>query len=389
MAYSGWMARQTLYQPVQPFSNYVSNQSQSIGSDWTFESVVSAPAEFPPPILPQSQDEVKCTQQTPQSPHSHADGLALAQRDPKTSLPSKSMSQGHYVAVLPRRDANARKKTKRTDIPAGRNLQNLDAMISETTDETLVLELKQHKRLLRNRGAALASRQRKKKYTEDLEKKEKLHVQQISALEKEVDNLHLELSRREQRANGEIESLKDEIRSLKLDCQAEVTIPTCPDADVLLWGMPMAPNSVDTSQDTDASFASGLLFALLLCGAVATSQWSREPVEMPHMPVEVCTATLEVLDSLLSRADGTVDGQQMMQLHPLAVDSVQPISGPTSPPTPTTPGRTLGQFLANLQRQISMHSASLPWEKISLDVVRKCRDLVRGQHAQYALDLRW
>lgn len=52
-----------------------------------------------------------------------------------------------------RRDG-VRKKNSRFDIPSERNLHNIDRLISETTDEDAVKELKQQKRLLRNRQAA-------------------------------------------------------------------------------------------------------------------------------------------------------------------------------------------------------------------------------------------
>lgn len=52
-----------------------------------------------------------------------------------------------------RRDG-IRKKNGRIDIPAERNIHTIDDMIEKTTDEDLLKELKQQKRLLRNREAA-------------------------------------------------------------------------------------------------------------------------------------------------------------------------------------------------------------------------------------------
>ena len=52
-----------------------------------------------------------------------------------------------------RRDG-IRKKNARFEIPAERNLQTIDKLISTTTDEHQIKELKQQKRLLRNRQAA-------------------------------------------------------------------------------------------------------------------------------------------------------------------------------------------------------------------------------------------
>lgn len=56
---------------------------------------------------------------------------------------------------LMRRDG-IRKKNARFDIPAERNLLNIDQLIAQSTDEQEIKELKQQKRLLRNRQAAYA-----------------------------------------------------------------------------------------------------------------------------------------------------------------------------------------------------------------------------------------
>jgi hypothetical protein len=52
-----------------------------------------------------------------------------------------------------RRDG-IRKKNARFDIPAERTLGTIDFLISQTNDEDEIKELKQQKRLLRNRQAA-------------------------------------------------------------------------------------------------------------------------------------------------------------------------------------------------------------------------------------------
>lgn len=52
-----------------------------------------------------------------------------------------------------RRDG-IRKKNGRIDIPHERNIQTIDELIEQTTDEDTLKELKQQKRLLRNREAA-------------------------------------------------------------------------------------------------------------------------------------------------------------------------------------------------------------------------------------------
>ncbi|KAI1379392.1 bZIP transcription factor [Hypoxylon crocopeplum] len=92
-----------------------------------------------------------------------------------------------------RRGDGIRKKNARFDIPAERNLGNIDQLIASTTDEQEIKELKQQKRLLRNRQAALDSRQRKKMHTERLEDEKKHFTSVISQMEEEMNELHLKL----------------------------------------------------------------------------------------------------------------------------------------------------------------------------------------------------
>ncbi|KAK6532889.1 hypothetical protein TWF281_007060 [Arthrobotrys megalospora] len=87
-----------------------------------------------------------------------------------------------------RRDG-IRKKNARFDIPAERTLMNIDALITQSTDESEIKELKQQKRLLRNRQAALDSRQRKKQHTERLEEEKKVHSAIILELEEKMNTL--------------------------------------------------------------------------------------------------------------------------------------------------------------------------------------------------------
>ncbi|KAL7627414.1 hypothetical protein AAE478_001607 [Parahypoxylon ruwenzoriense] len=92
-----------------------------------------------------------------------------------------------------RRGDGIRKKNARFDIPAERNLGNIDQLIASTTDEQEIKELKQQKRLLRNRQAALDSRQRKKMHTERLEDEKKHFTSVISTMEEEMNELHIKL----------------------------------------------------------------------------------------------------------------------------------------------------------------------------------------------------
>ncbi|KAI1775271.1 bZIP transcription factor [Hypoxylon cercidicola] len=112
-----------------------------------------------------------------------------------------------------RRGDGIRKKNARFDIPAERNLGNIDQLIAATTDEQEIKELKQQKRLLRNRQAALDSRQRKKMHTERLEDEKKHFTSMISSMEEDMNELHMKL---EQEARDR-EFLISHIESLKLE----------------------------------------------------------------------------------------------------------------------------------------------------------------------------
>jgi hypothetical protein len=70
---------------------------------------------------------------------------------PKRMRPGSPGLRSH--SPLMRRDG-IRKKNARFDIPAERNLTNIDHLIQQSTDEGEIKELKQQKRLLRNRQAA-------------------------------------------------------------------------------------------------------------------------------------------------------------------------------------------------------------------------------------------
>ncbi|KAH7235468.1 hypothetical protein BKA59DRAFT_484801 [Fusarium tricinctum] len=87
------------------------------------------------------------------------------------------------------RASSVRKQNTRFDIPEGRNLSDIDHHIAQSTDEREIKELKQQKRLLRNRQAALESRHRKKQQTERLEDEKKQHTALISDMEEELSGL--------------------------------------------------------------------------------------------------------------------------------------------------------------------------------------------------------
>lgn len=106
-----------------------------------------------------------------------------------------------------------RKKNARFDIPADRNLHNIDQLISQSTDDQEIKELKQQKRLLRNRQAALDSRQRKKLHTERLEDEKKHFTALVSDMEEEISSLKT----RVEQLMRERQSYQDCVESLTLE----------------------------------------------------------------------------------------------------------------------------------------------------------------------------
>ncbi|KAI0151761.1 bZIP transcription factor [Xylariaceae sp. FL1272] len=112
-----------------------------------------------------------------------------------------------------RRGDGIRKKNARFEIPAERNLDNIDALISQSNDDQEIKELKQQKRLLRNRQAALDSRQRKKQHTERLEEEKKQYTTVISSLEDDMDHLQQKL----QQLLREKEFMQDHIENMRLE----------------------------------------------------------------------------------------------------------------------------------------------------------------------------
>jgi hypothetical protein len=119
-----------------------------------------------------------------------------------------------------RRDG-IRKKNARFDIPAERTLLNIDQLIARSQDDNEIKELKQQKRLLRNRQAAyvfffphfflvtdtddvfsLDSRQRKKQHTERLEEEKKLHSAVIQDLEDKLNAMSMQEEQLHQRLDA-------------------------------------------------------------------------------------------------------------------------------------------------------------------------------------------
>ena len=102
----------------------------------------------------QPQDPPSAVSMSPQSSQggwasaTSSDG-AEQRLDTRSPFPGRPMSP---MTVL--RSDGIRKKNARFEIPRERNLANIDALIMQSTDEAEKKELKQQKRLLRNRQAA-------------------------------------------------------------------------------------------------------------------------------------------------------------------------------------------------------------------------------------------
>lgn len=141
----------------------------------------------------------------PASPH-QKEWVTHAHAIPKKMQPGSPIRSHNDL----RRGADGiRKKNARFEIPADRNLSNIDQLIAMSTDEQEVKELKQQKRLLRNRQAALDSRQRKKQHTERLEDEKKQFTALINEMEEEIN----ELKAQQKRAQEYIEELQAQLQT--------------------------------------------------------------------------------------------------------------------------------------------------------------------------------
>jgi hypothetical protein len=93
----------------------------------------------------------------PMSPQSSQGGWMSATSSDTTEPRPRPVRSPSYRATSPMshlRQDGIRKKNARFEIPAERNLHNIDTLIMQTQDEAERKELKQQKRLLRNRQAA-------------------------------------------------------------------------------------------------------------------------------------------------------------------------------------------------------------------------------------------
>ncbi|CAI6286375.1 unnamed protein product [Periconia digitata] len=333
-------------------------------------SFVPEPSQMPFQGLP-VQSNVRPSSVFPQgperplSPHTNSEWMAFNQQEmdarpgPKRMRPSSPSRP-----FTPRRDGGIRKKNARFDIPAERNLLNIDHLIQNCQNEDDLKELKQQKRLLRNRQAALDSRQRKKKHTEELEEEKKIWTEKYCAIQDDFNSLRAEyenmLAEKEsmQRDQMELSHLvsqlqfdKEElVRSHTLetgDLRKKVSVLTerlecattntaapstftdfTSDMDNLHMGNSEWDNYifvndfvsdeqtpgaqqpqeqslalVPRAKDEEKPVASGLLLMLLLCGAfVASKSAGANAPPIPRMPDDVRAASASVLDSIFKDA---------------------------------------------------------------------------------------
>ena len=102
----------------------------------------------PSSVFPSTQPE------QPLSPHNNTEWMALTQQELESRPGPKRMRPNTPPrSFSPRRDG-IRKKNARFDIPPERSLLNIDVLIQNSTNDDEIKELKQQKRLLRNRQAA-------------------------------------------------------------------------------------------------------------------------------------------------------------------------------------------------------------------------------------------
>ncbi|KAJ4341129.1 hypothetical protein N0V95_007322 [Ascochyta clinopodiicola] len=353
----------------------------------------------------------------PMSPHTHSDWMAFNQQEmdarpgPKRMRPNTPPPRG----FSPRRDGGIRKKNARFDIPAERNLFNIDQLISSCTNEDEMKELKQQKRLLRNRQAALDSRQRKKKHTEELEEEKKGWIEKMCGMQDEFATMRIEydqLIAEKENWHRESMDMHHMINQLQFDKEELVRNHTLETGELrkkvavlterlenTSSNMAVAPSTTFTDFASDMDnlhmggnewdnyifvndfasdeqtpqeqpmaivprakeekepVASGLLLMLLLCGAfVASKSGSAAAPPMPRMPDEVRAASATVLDSILKDA-GVSSAFTEQGLLANTVSGMEPTPSGMAWPKATLSGSELagisGSHLDQLHAQLA------------------------------------
>jgi len=222
---------------------------------------------------------------------------------PKRMRPHSPTLRSHPDMM--RRGDGIRKKNARFDIPAERNLNNIDQLISQSNDDQEIKELKQQKRLLRNRQAALDSRQRKKQHTERLEDEKKHFTNVINDLEEDLAEAKLALddwARKEQQYQQYIEGIqleKEEIvRNHTIetgDLRKKVSVLT--EHIQRLESAPMAPMPTHGFSDYND------IDSLAMDGAWDNISFLHDFVPEPEVKVETSLLVKKSENSLLSEPE--------------------------------------------------------------------------------------
>lgn len=284
---------------------------------------------------------------------------------------SKSPGPRSHSPLNIRRDG-IRKKNARFEIPAERTLLTIDTLISQSADDQEIKELKQQKRLLRNRQAALDSRQRKKQHTERLEEEKKVHSAVISELEEKLAMLQLrdaEWRQRTQAAVEERDHARHQVEVLQMEKEEMVKSHTIETGDLrkrnnflvnqcqklehmLESGKSSAPSSgtFDDEFDIDSDFweqspftddyaatpkpkkeskavleeekpVQGLLLILLLCGAYVASSQTPSASALPPLPQPLRTASAGILQNIFNEAGVSQSSQGRIMEAPDATST--------------------------------------------------------------------
>ncbi|EXJ77396.1 hypothetical protein A1O3_09622 [Capronia epimyces CBS 606.96] len=162
------------------------------------------------------------------SPQSSQGGWASTTSSEATET-RRVLRRSRFRATSPMlvlRSDGIRKKNAKFEIPKERNLANIDSLIMQCSNDEEKKELKQQKRLLRNRQAALDSRQRKKTHTERLEQEKKLFASQKAELEETAARLENTLHREREQWMQQRQRCEQIIHQLQYDRDEAIRIKT-------------------------------------------------------------------------------------------------------------------------------------------------------------------
>ncbi|RMZ79702.1 hypothetical protein DV738_g3219, partial [Chaetothyriales sp. CBS 135597] len=179
----------------------------------------------------QHQDPASAVSMSPQS--SQGGWASAASSDGAEHRPEVRSPRFRPMSPMTvQRSDGIRKKNARFEIPKDRNLANIDALIMQSNDEQERKELKQQKRLLRNRQAALDSRQRKKTHTEKLEMEKKNFTEEKKMLEDHIASLESTLVHERTQWRQQQEQYESFIQQLQFDRNEAIRTKTIETGDL-------------------------------------------------------------------------------------------------------------------------------------------------------------